>query len=111
MSNLTLILTDSSGNETIPAKNSLSDESEEESMESQVVKQETTSSKLYLFIKRYLKQFQLIFQSILPDLKSFKYWQIIILILYATFNLTFSILVIKLRNLILKFFCFVFKGF
>ena len=89
MSNVTLILTESSGNEIIQAKTSLSDESEEESMESQ----ETTSSKLYLFIKRYLKQFKLVFQSILPDVKSFKYWQIFILIIYAAFNLTFSIIV------------------
>jgi hypothetical protein len=93
MSNTTLELTDVSGNEIITKKNSLSDESEEESMENRLVQQETTSSKLYLFIKRYLKQFKLIFQSIIPDLKSFQYWQIIILILYATFNLIFSVLV------------------
>jgi hypothetical protein len=95
MSNTTLELTDVSGNEIITKKTSLSDESEEESMENHLVQQETTSSKLYLFIKRYLKQFKLIFQSIIPDLKSFQYWQIIILILYATFNLIFSVLVIE----------------
>ncbi len=91
MSNTTLELTDASGNEIITKQNSSSDESEEEI---HVMKQETTSSKLYLFMKRYLKQFKLVFQSIIPDLKSFKYWQMFILILYATFNLIFSVLVI-----------------
>jgi len=96
MSNTTLELTDASGNEILTNKkprNSLSDDSEDESIESTIINKENTSSKLYLFIKRYLKQLKLVFQSIIPDLKSFKYWQIIILILYATFNVVFSILV------------------
>ncbi|CAF3656435.1 unnamed protein product [Adineta steineri] len=48
--------------------------------------------KLNLFIKRYIKFLKLVFKSILPDLKSFKCWQAIILILFATFNVVFSIL-------------------
>jgi len=52
-----------------------------------------TSTKLYVFLKRYLKQCQLVLKSIIPDLKSFKAWQLIVLVLYATFNMTFSILV------------------
>ena len=82
-----LKITDPNGNEFIT---NLSEENEEENP---MIKRETTSGKLYLFIKRYFKQLRLVFQSIIPDLKSFKYWQIIILILYAIFNVTFSIVV------------------
>jgi len=49
--------------------------------------------KLKIFYKRYLNFLKLVFKSILPDLKSFKCWQVIILILFATFNVVFSILV------------------
>jgi hypothetical protein len=49
--------------------------------------------KLKLFYTRYLKFLKLVFKSIIPDLKSFKCWQVIILILFATFNVVFSILV------------------
>jgi hypothetical protein len=94
MSTATLELTDASGNEifTKPEiKNSISDNSEDESIER--IHKENCLSKLYLFIKRYLKQLKHVFQSIIPDLKSFKYWQILVLILYATFSVVFSILV------------------
>ena len=50
-------------------------------------------------IKKFFKQFQFVLQSIGPDLKSLTYWQITILILYAIFNFTFSILVIFLFQL------------
>jgi hypothetical protein len=96
MSNTTLELTDTSGNDILTNKNptnSLSDDSEYESIESNIINKENTSSKLRLFIKNYIKQFILVFQSIIPDLKSFKWWQLIILIIYATFNAIFSILV------------------
>ncbi|CAF1264047.1 unnamed protein product [Rotaria sordida] len=73
--------------------NSISDDSEDESIESNIVNQEKQqSSILYLFIKRYIQQLKLVFQSIISDLKDFKYWQIIIFILFATFNVVFSIL-------------------
>jgi nicotinamide mononucleotide transporter PnuC len=49
--------------------------------------------KLKIFYKRYLNFLKLVFKSIIPDLKSFKCWQVIILILFATFNVVFSILV------------------
>jgi hypothetical protein len=93
MSNITLVLTDTSGNENFtnktPRTTSLSDDSDEESIENH----KNTSSKLYLFLKHYIKQLKLVCQSIIPDFQSFKNWQIIILILYATFNVIFSILV------------------
>jgi len=90
MSNTTLELTDTSGNDIFTNKNStnsLSDDSDDDSIESNF------SSKLFLFIENYVKQLILVFQSIIPDLRSFEYWQILILILYATFNVVFSILV------------------
>ena len=96
MSTATLELTDTSGNDAFTNKKilvSTSDDSENESIEKFIINKENHASKLYLFIKLYIKQFKNVFQSILPDLKTFKYWQIIILILYATFNVTFSILV------------------
>ena len=55
--------------------------------------QKSCSFKLRLFYKRYINFLKHVFQSIIPDLKSFKYWQIVILILFATFNVVFSILV------------------
>jgi len=96
MSNITLELTDTSGTDIPTNKNptnSLSDDSEYESIETNIINKENTSSKLKLFIKNYIKQFILVFKSIISDLKSFKCWQLIILILYATFNVIFSILV------------------
>ena len=99
MSTATSELTDTSGNDLFPKSTpikNLTDNSENESFEINVKKsKENCLSKLYLFLKRYIKQLKLVFQSIIPDLKSFKKWQIIILILYATFNVVFSILVKK----------------
>ena len=86
MSDTTLELTDTSGTESF-LKPNLSD--------NECIKtyQKKTSTKLYVFIKHYIKQVKLVFQSILPDLKSFKTWQLFILIIFTIFNLTFSILV------------------
>ncbi|CAF2756548.1 unnamed protein product [Rotaria sp. Silwood2] len=72
--------------------NSTLDDSEEESIESNIVNGENQSSVLYLFIKRYMQQLKLVFQSIIPDIKDFKYWQILIFTLFAAFNVVFSIL-------------------
>ena len=51
------------------------------------------SRKIGLFCERYKKLLILVFKSIGPDLKSFKWWQIVILSLFATFNVIFSVLV------------------
>jgi hypothetical protein len=96
MSTVTLELTDTSANENLTKKiptNSTSDDSEDESIESDIINRKNPSSKFGLFIKYYIQQVKLVFKSIIPDLRSFKYWQIIVLILYATFNVVFSILV------------------
>jgi len=96
MSTVTLELTDTSANENLTKKiptNSTSDDSEDESIESDIINRKNPSSKFDLFIKYYIQQVKLVFKSIIPDLRSFKYWQIIVLILYATFNVVFSILV------------------
>ncbi len=49
--------------------------------------------KLNLFCKYYIKQLKLVFKSIIPDLKSFKWWQALILIFFAAFMVVFSVLV------------------
>lgn len=59
-------------------------------------------SRLIAFSKHYINFLKLVFKSIIPDLKSFKYWQVIILILYATFNVVFTILVNPLFFSLLK---------
>ncbi|CAF0941027.1 unnamed protein product [Rotaria sp. Silwood1] len=62
--------------------------------------------KLKLFFKHYIKHLKLVFQSIIPDLKSFNWWQALLLILFAVFNVVFSILDFnsnKQRYSILKF--------
>jgi hypothetical protein len=51
------------------------------------------STKWKSFCKRYIKLLVLILNSIIPDLKSFKCWQVCILILFAAFNVVFSVLV------------------
>ena len=51
------------------------------------------SMKMKLFIRRYRDLLILVFKSIWPDLKSFKCWQVCILILFATFSVVFSVLV------------------
>lgn len=48
--------------------------------------------KINLFIKNYFKTLKLVFKSIIPDLKSFKWWQALILLLFATFMVVFSVL-------------------
>ena len=58
---------------------------------------EDPSSKIYSCLKGYLQQIRLVLRSIVPDLRSFKCWQLMLLLLYATFNVTFSILVIVRR--------------
>lgn len=50
------------------------------------------SMKMKLFIRRYKDLIVLVLKSIGPDLKSFKWWQICILILFATFSVVFSVL-------------------
>jgi len=49
--------------------------------------------KLNLFCKYYIKLLKLVFKSIIPDLKSFKWWQAFILIFFAAFMVVFSVLV------------------
>lgn len=48
--------------------------------------------KLNLFIKNYIKILKLVFKSIIPDLRSFKWWQVLILIFFAIFMVVFSVL-------------------
>ncbi|CAF4029146.1 unnamed protein product [Rotaria magnacalcarata] len=72
--------------------NSTSDFSEDESFESNPAIEEKQTSILCLFIQCYAQQLKLVFQSIVPDLKDLKTWQIAILILFGTFNVIFSIL-------------------
>jgi hypothetical protein len=49
--------------------------------------------KLNLFFKYYMKILKLVFKSIIPDLKSFKWWQALILIFFGIFMVVFSVLV------------------
>ncbi len=59
-------------------------------------KDKNTKSSLYkiiLFFKNYIKLIKLVFESIIPDLKSFRWWQALILIFFATFMVVFSVLV------------------
>jgi hypothetical protein len=67
------------------------DSSEDDGIEN--INRKSCSLKIKLFCKQYLRLLKLVFTSIIPDLKSFKYWQIAILILFATFNVVFSVLV------------------
>ncbi|CAF3738630.1 unnamed protein product [Rotaria socialis] len=50
------------------------------------------SYKIKRFIENYLNLLKLVFQSIIPDLISFKWWQVLLLALYATFSVVFSVL-------------------
>ncbi|CAF2499604.1 unnamed protein product [Rotaria sp. Silwood2] len=70
------------------------DSSEDDSTDSTIPKpnKEFRLLKLKLFFKRYIKLLKLVFQSIIPDLKSFNWWQTLILILFAAFNVVFSVL-------------------
>ena len=56
---------------------------------------ENHSSKLDSCLKVYFKQIRLVVRSVVPDLRSFQCWQLMLLLLYASFNATFSILVIR----------------
>jgi hypothetical protein len=56
-------------------------------------KKKSGLDKINLFCKNYIKLLKLVFKSIIPDLKSFKCWQALILILFATFMVVFSVLV------------------
>jgi hypothetical protein len=71
------------------------DSSEDDYIDRDIIhrNQKSLSSKLILFGKRYKKILQLVFKSVIPDLKSFKCWQVIILLLFAAFNVVFSVLV------------------
>jgi hypothetical protein len=66
--------------------------------------------KIKLFFKDYIELFKLVFKSIIPDLKSFKWWQALILIFFATFMVVFSVLV-SLVYFLLNFEINFFKGF
>lgn len=50
-------------------------------------------TKIFNKVEHFLKQIRNAFKSVIPDLKSLKTWQILILCLFALFNFTFSILV------------------
>ncbi|CAF1237515.1 unnamed protein product [Adineta steineri] len=94
MSVTTLELTDTSTNELLTNKNppiSTSDDSEDETVGNHIIRRRNRLSKLKEFIQRYIKQLKFVFQSVIPDLKSFQKWKIIILILYATFSVIFTI--------------------
>ncbi|CAF1161572.1 unnamed protein product [Adineta steineri] len=94
MSVTTLELTDTSTNELLTNKNppiSTSDDSEDETVGNHTIRRRNRLSKLKEFIQCYIKQLKFVFQSIIPDLQSFQRWKIIVLILYATFSVTFTI--------------------
>ena len=52
--------------------------------------------KIIGFFKNYFKLFKLVFQSIIPDLRSFKWWQGLLLLLFAAFVVVFTVLVIEM---------------
>jgi len=56
-------------------------------------KQKTCSIKMKDFVRNYLKICKLVLRSIVPDLRSFKWWQALILLLFAIFMVAFSVLV------------------
>ncbi|CAF1331047.1 unnamed protein product [Adineta steineri] len=94
MSVTTLELTDTSTNELLTNKNppiSTPDDSEDETVGNNVIRRRNRLSKLKKVIQCYIKQLKFVFQSVIPDLKSFQKWKIIILILYATFSVIFTI--------------------
>ncbi|CAF4040817.1 unnamed protein product [Adineta steineri] len=94
MSVTTLELTDTSTNELLTNKNppiSTSDDSEDETVGNNIIRRRNRLSKLKKVIQCYVKQLKFVFQSVIPDLKSFQKWKIIILILYATFSVIFTI--------------------
>ncbi|CAF1172662.1 unnamed protein product [Adineta steineri] len=94
MSVTTLELTDTSTNELLTNKNppiSTSDDSEDETVGNNIIRRRNRLSKLKKVIQCYIKQLKFVFQSVIPDLKSFQRWKIIILILYATFSVIFTI--------------------
>ena len=96
MSTKILELSDVSRNETSIRSNLLENKlnnNKDESIETKSINKENHSSKFYLLSKQYLQQLKLVFRSIIPDLQSFKYWHIIILVFFAIFNVIFSILV------------------
>lgn len=71
------------------------DSSEEDTVNPPTVNRtrDNRPGKIQLFCQRYKRLLVLVFKSIGPDLKSFKCWQIIILSLFAAFNVIFSVLV------------------
>lgn len=96
MSSITLELTDASANEMLTTPiptTSTSDDSDDESVERGIVVRRRSSSELKTFVHDYLQQLKFVFQSIGPDLRSLQRWKIAVLVLYATFNFVFSILV------------------
>ena len=46
-------------------------------------------------VQLFFKQIQLVFRSIVPDIRALKRWQISILVVYAAFSVVFSILVTR----------------
>ncbi|CAF1009536.1 unnamed protein product [Rotaria sordida] len=94
MSTTTLELTDVNGNINHTPNENISmiktstvnlTSSEDDSTDNTILKTKS-------FFKRYIEHLKLVFQSIVPDLKSFNWWQALLLILFATFNVVFSIL-------------------
>lgn len=67
------------------------------------IQKESRSEKLKDFIKRYLSNLKVVFKSIIPDIRSFKWWQSILLLLFATFNVVFSVLVCFLISYLSSF--------
>lgn len=96
MNTTRLELTDSSRTEFLPKENPTNSSSDCSEDDSFIGKGKKTTVILYSFIKCYLNQCKLVIQTIIPDLKGFKGWEILLLILFGAFNVTFSILVKKI---------------
>lgn len=67
--------------------------------------------KLKHFLNQYKKLFILIWQSIIPDLKCFLWWQVVLLLLFAIFNVIFSILVSRFILCLIKRIMLCFRPF
>lgn len=98
MNTTRLELTDSSRTEFLPKENPTNSSSDCSEDDSFIGKGKKTTVILYSFIKCYLNQCKLVIQTIIPDLKGFKGWEILLLILFGAFNVTFSILVKKIQD-------------
>lgn len=103
MSTASLDLSDSNTNKTSMGSQTIAKHSstnykssEKNSITSNNILERNKKSRLYKikqFLKRYIKYFKIVLKSIIPDLRSFKWWQVVLLLLFAAFNVVFSVLV------------------